>query len=196
MGERRAADYLAFFRAVEPFKDVLRNSWTAQGRRESAAEHSWRLCLMAVALEDELGERGPCEAAWFDRGLNWTYGFHHAEAIACFRRAAEADPDCAMAWWGIAYATGPNYNLTWDLMDAPTRAAVLSEARAATEAALAAPGASPAERALIDALTARYPQATPLDDMSAWNDAFADAMRGCTPRTPATSTSPRFSSRR
>jgi tetratricopeptide (TPR) repeat protein len=115
--------------------------------------------------------------AWFDRGLNWTYGFHHAEAIACFRRAAEADPGCAMAWWGIAYATGPNYNLTWDLMDAPSRNAVLSEAYAATEAALAAPGVSPAERTLIDALTARYPQATPEDDMSGWNDAYADAMR-------------------
>jgi putative hydrolases of HD superfamily len=63
MGERRAADYLAFFRAVEPFKDVLRNSWTAQGRRESAAEHSWRLCLMAVALEDEL-------AAWTSRSCS------------------------------------------------------------------------------------------------------------------------------
>jgi tetratricopeptide (TPR) repeat protein len=114
---------------------------------------------------------------WFDRGLAWTYGFHHAEAIACFRKAAAADPDCAMAWWGVAYALGPNYNLTWDHMDAPTRSAVLAEARAATEVALAAPGASAAERALIGALSARYPQADPLDDMSHWNDAFAAAMR-------------------
>jgi putative hydrolases of HD superfamily len=52
--EARATDYLAFFRAAAPLKDVMRNSWTAGGRRESAAEHSWRLCLMAVALEDEL----------------------------------------------------------------------------------------------------------------------------------------------
>jgi putative hydrolases of HD superfamily len=55
VSEDRAGDYLSFFRAVAPFKEVMRNSWTAGGRRESAAEHSWRLCLMALALEGELG---------------------------------------------------------------------------------------------------------------------------------------------
>ncbi len=47
------------------------------------------------------------------RGLNWTFGFNHEEAVASFRRAAEADPACAMAWWGIAYANGPHYNRSW-----------------------------------------------------------------------------------
>src|SRR5690349_13543812 len=51
---------------------------------------------------------------WFDRGLNWSYGFNHEEAVRCFERAAEADPACAMAQWGIAYASGPNYNHMWD----------------------------------------------------------------------------------
>jgi putative hydrolase of HD superfamily len=46
--------YLAFFRAAEALKDTLRNSWTGSGRRESSAEHSWRLCLMAVTLADDL----------------------------------------------------------------------------------------------------------------------------------------------
>ena len=32
------------------------------------------------------------------------------EAIACFQRALEADPQCAMAHWGVAYSHGPNYN--------------------------------------------------------------------------------------
>lgn len=45
---------------------------------------------------------------WFDRGLMWTYAFHHEEAVACFEKAVEADPECAMAHWGIAYALGPN----------------------------------------------------------------------------------------
>ncbi len=49
-----ADPYLAFFRAAAALKDTLRNSWTRTGRRESVAEHSWRLTLMAVALEDEL----------------------------------------------------------------------------------------------------------------------------------------------
>jgi putative hydrolases of HD superfamily len=46
--------YLAFFRAAEPLKDTLRSGHTASGRRESTAEHSWRLCLMAVALDEHL----------------------------------------------------------------------------------------------------------------------------------------------
>ena len=51
---------------------------------------------------------------WFDRGLVWTYGFNHEEAVYCFRQAVAADPDCAMAHWGIAYAIGPNYNKPWE----------------------------------------------------------------------------------
>ncbi|PZQ52598.1 MAG: phosphohydrolase [Rhodovulum sulfidophilum] len=46
--------YLAFFRAAEALKDTMRSGYTSGGRRESTAEHSWRLCLMALTLEPEL----------------------------------------------------------------------------------------------------------------------------------------------
>jgi tetratricopeptide (TPR) repeat protein len=115
---------------------------------------------------------------WFDQGLVWCYGFNHEAAIACFEQALAADPGCAMAHWGIAYAAGPNYNMPWEVFDDAGRAAALARSRAATEAALAlADRVTPAERALIAALPARYPQAHPAPDMAAWNDAFADAMR-------------------
>jgi Tfp pilus assembly protein PilF len=48
---------------------------------------------------------------WFDRGLNWLFGFNHGEAIKCFQKALKHDPECAMAHWGVSYAAGPNYNL-------------------------------------------------------------------------------------
>jgi hypothetical protein len=51
--------------------------------------------------------KSPEAQVWFDRGLNWLFGFNHAEAIKCFAKALEHDPDCAMAHWGIAYAAGP-----------------------------------------------------------------------------------------
>ncbi len=54
MRETDAGAYLDFFRAAAALKDTMRNSWTGGGRRESTAEHCWRLCLMAVTLEDEL----------------------------------------------------------------------------------------------------------------------------------------------
>lgn len=49
-----ARAFLRFFTAVEPLKDTLRSGRTASGRRESVAEHSWRLCLMALTLEEAL----------------------------------------------------------------------------------------------------------------------------------------------
>lgn len=115
---------------------------------------------------------------WFDRGLNWCFGFHHEEAIGCFEKALECDAKCAMAQWGIAYAAGPNYNFPWELMDPGGRAAALARAYDATKAALALVArVSAPERALIEALPARYPQREPIEDMKPWNDAFADAMR-------------------
>src|SRR5512132_2942021 len=47
---------------------------------------------------------------FFDQGLSFLFGFNHDEAIRSFRRAAELDPKCAMAWWGIAVANGPHIN--------------------------------------------------------------------------------------
>ena len=67
----------------------------------------------------------PDAQIWFDRGLNWLYGFNHAEAIACFKKVLELDPACAIAYWGISYAAGPNYNLPWHLYDPAGKAAAL-----------------------------------------------------------------------
>jgi tetratricopeptide (TPR) repeat protein len=115
---------------------------------------------------------------WFDRGLNWTYGFNHEEAVRCFQHAIEADPDCAMAHWGVAFATGPNYNVRWDMMGEQGIKHVVAVAHEAAERALSlADKATPLEKALIVALQARYPQATPVEDCAVWNDDYAKAMR-------------------
>ena len=116
--------------------------------------------------------------AWFDRGLAWTYGYNHEEASACYRRAIEADPECAMAWWGVAYAVGPNYNKPWEAFDDEDAAHSLETARdAVVQANRRARNAAAVERALIGALEHRYPSATLEADMCPWNDAYADAMR-------------------
>ena len=47
---------LAFLALAERLKDTLRTGHTAQGRSESTAEHTWRLCLMALVLGESLGE--------------------------------------------------------------------------------------------------------------------------------------------
>ncbi len=53
MNIKDLSDILEFLRASEPLKSTLRSGFTASGRPESTAEHTWRLCLMALLLEDE-----------------------------------------------------------------------------------------------------------------------------------------------
>ncbi|HXI51389.1 MAG TPA: hypothetical protein VNH84_07785, partial [Candidatus Saccharimonadales bacterium] len=48
---------------------------------------------------------------YFDQGLTLCFNFNHAEAIRSFEAVAKLDPDCAMAWWGVAFAYGPNINM-------------------------------------------------------------------------------------
>jgi len=50
---------------------------------------------------------------WFNLGLNWCFAFNRSEGVKCFGRALEHDPECVMAHWGIAYGSGPFYNMTW-----------------------------------------------------------------------------------
>jgi putative hydrolase of HD superfamily len=45
---------LEFLRHAERLKSVQRSAWTSEGVRESVAEHTWRLCLMALVLSGEL----------------------------------------------------------------------------------------------------------------------------------------------
>ena len=47
---------LAFVRATERLKNVTRSAWSSEGRAESVAEHSWRLCLMAMTLHPAFPE--------------------------------------------------------------------------------------------------------------------------------------------
>lgn len=120
----------------------------------------------------------PDAQLWFDRGLNWVYAYNHGEAVSCFQKALEFDPDCAMAHWGIAYAAGPNYNLPWHLYDPEGKAQALATAYDATQSALArVDNVTPVEAALINPLTARYPQREPIEDQSGWDKNFTTAMR-------------------
>jgi putative hydrolase of HD superfamily len=44
------AGILDFLRGAEALKTAKRSGWTSAGEPESVAEHTWRLCLMALAL--------------------------------------------------------------------------------------------------------------------------------------------------
>lgn len=127
----------------------------------------------------------PDAQLWFDRGLNWMFGFNHGEAIKCFQKALEHDPECAMAHWGVSYASGPNYNLPWHRYDPLGRQMALSASYDAMQGALAHAGkASAVEQAMIRALPVRYPQREAVEDMAAWDRAYANEMRKIFRRYP------------
>jgi putative hydrolases of HD superfamily len=47
---------LDFLRAAESLKTAHRSGWTTAGQQESVAEHTWRLCLMAMVLHPAFPE--------------------------------------------------------------------------------------------------------------------------------------------
>ncbi|MGI9318131.1 MAG: hypothetical protein ACR2QW_12440 [bacterium] len=115
---------------------------------------------------------------WFDRGLIWTYAYNHEEAISCFEKALEADQDCAMAHWGIAYAIGPNYNKPWEAFEEDEKPDCLHRALQSISSANAlAEKVSDYEKTLIQAINHRYSEHSVDEHFAQWNDAYADAMR-------------------
>ena len=126
----------------------------------------------AITTQSELAQR------YFDQALTLAYGFNHLEAERSFREAARLDDDCAMCFWGAALVLGPNIN---DPVPTPDREVAAYETLG--EARARAPKASEKERALIEALEARY-AATPPSDRAPLNQAYADAMRTVAQRFP------------
>ena len=137
-----------------------------------------------IELYDGLGSirfpittSNPVAQRYFDQGMGFAYGFSHAAAIASFREAQKADPNCAMCYWGEAMAHGPNINAPMD-PSTVTRAVAL----AAYANWLARKG-TPVEQALTAAMMKRYSLA-PNADQAALNIAYADAMLAAAAANP------------
>ncbi|MHB8797720.1 MAG: hypothetical protein ACYDBY_04575 [Thermoanaerobaculia bacterium] len=114
----------------------------------------------------------------FDQGLVWAFAFNHDEAERAFAEAARRDGTLAMAWWGIALVNGPHINNP-AMSEAQSKTAwdALAMARAL------AGGASDVEKALIQALGARYDWPPPAD-RSPLDAAYAKAMLRVRERFP------------
>ena len=113
--------------------------------------------------------------AWFDQGMQLLYGFNHDEAIRSFQKAASIDDDFAMAWWGIAYASGLHINN-------PEMSQHQNEQawKASRQALKRIDHANPLERELILAVSKRYswppPPGVGAEYRKHLDQAYADAM--------------------
>jgi tetratricopeptide (TPR) repeat protein len=128
-----------------------------------------------VSTRNRLAQR------YFDQGLNQWFGYDLEGAQRAFEEVTRLDPDCAMGWWGVALSLGPHFNRPAE----PDR--TVAAHRAAQAAIRRAVGATPVERALIEAIVLRYAEPAPTDAAAqlALDQAFADAMREVVQRYPA-----------
>ena len=114
---------------------------------------------------------------FINQGLMLAYGFNHAEAERSFREAARLDPNCAMAYWGMALVLGPNINMAM-----PPEAEQVAHETIRKAVALKNT-ASEREQAYIDALAKRY-SGEEKPNRSALDRAYAAAMRELHDRYP------------
>jgi tetratricopeptide (TPR) repeat protein len=114
---------------------------------------------------------------FINQGLMLTYGFNHAEASRSFREAARLDPQCAMAYWGMALVLGPNINMAMAPEKEPQAHKLIQKAIALRK------NASERERAYIDALAKRY-SGEDKADRTALDRVYAQAMRVLHKRYP------------
>lgn len=122
----------------------------------------------------------PQAQRWFDLGLNWCFAFNKAEGVKCFRKAIEFDSQCVMAHWGIAYGSGPFYNMTWrdHSEEEATRAARTAYEHLQLARALAE-HATGLENRLIETLACRVqkPHAVAPGEFDRWDDDYAADLR-------------------
>jgi tetratricopeptide (TPR) repeat protein len=114
---------------------------------------------------------------FFDQGLRLIYAFNHDEAAHSFQHAAELDPKLAMAYWGVAEAVGPNYN------DPASDDRFKAAHDAIQKAVDLEAGASPTEKAYIEAMAKRFPADPKADRRKAAED-YRDAMRDVVKQYP------------
>ncbi len=120
-------------------------------------------------LHHPVSTDSPQAQKYFDQGLTLVYGFNHAEAVRSFKAVTRLDPDCAMGYWGVALALGPNINKPMDPKDVPEAVANAHKAYTLMSKTTAR------EKAYISAIVERY-SLDPSARRTALDSAYAEAM--------------------
>ena len=116
--------------------------------------------------------------AYFTQGMQMMFAFARIDAIRSFRAAWAADPDCAICYWGEAWAWGSYLNEKMSADDAPF-------AYGASRKALSLKGrATPIERDYIDALAVRYVKDFDPEKRRMQDEAYAESMRMLSEKYP------------
>jgi tetratricopeptide (TPR) repeat protein len=116
--------------------------------------------------------------AFFDQGFQMMYSFAKPEAVRSFRAAWKHDPNCAICYWGEAWAWGSYLNAPMNADEAP-------HAHAAIQKAVSLKShATEKERALIEAMAIRYVEKFDPAKRAEQDKAYAEAMAKVAARYP------------
>jgi tetratricopeptide (TPR) repeat protein len=110
--------------------------------------------------------------AFFDQGMQMEFAFDKVDAVRSFRESWKRDPDCAICYWGEAWAWGSYLNAPMSAEESPHAYAAAQKALSLREK-----HASPVERALIEAMTRRYVKDFDPQKRVEQDRAYADAMK-------------------
>jgi tetratricopeptide (TPR) repeat protein len=125
-----------------------------------------------------ISSRNTDAQAFFTQGTQMMFAFAKADAIRSFRAAWTADPDCAICYWGEAWAWGSYLNEKMPAEDAPF-------AYAASRTALSLKSkASPVERDYIDALAVRYVKDFDPEKRRVQDEAYVESTRRLSEKYP------------
>jgi len=95
---------------TSPLSDLRRLGHSAHGEAwdEGPRERPWRMEGIG-STHFPITTSVPEVQAWFDQGNTLLHSFWYYEAERSFRYCVELDPECAMAYWGLARAAGGRY---------------------------------------------------------------------------------------
>ena len=110
--------------------------------------------------------------AFFDQGMQLMFAYGKYEAVRSFREAQREDQDCAMCYWGEAWAWGSYLNVPMSEADAPYAYEALQQAIQLK------PESTAREQAYIDALSVRYVENYDFEQRQIQDEAYAEAMAG------------------
>jgi tetratricopeptide (TPR) repeat protein len=166
------------FAAVLAASTMLAQTSPAAGQHAHGAPpaaFSGRITLYKTALGTftrQISSQNKEAQAFFNQGFQLTYAFGKPEAVRSFREAETRDPDCAICYWGEAWAWGSDLNWTMGPDEAPFAYAAIQKALA-----LAPARATPVERAFIQAMSVRYVERFDQTKQKDQDRAYAEAMK-------------------
>lgn len=145
-------------------------SQSAEALEAMLAESMPMMPAVLGSFSYAISSTNPEAQAYFDQGFQLMVAFGKYEAVRSFREAQKIDPECAICYWGEAWAWGSYLNVPLSAADAPYAYTAIQKAMELRS------NATPREQAYIDALSVRYVADYDFEKRREQDEAYAQTM--------------------